>query len=230
MLNDALVDYDPYPSEGFAGDVDAAKEFMKQSKYDTDKDGICDAPECKDVLYLTATDRLRQDMVPPTQASLEQIGITLQVRAVEDAYTPIQTVNENIPISGRAGWGKDYPDASTFMVLFDSRNIIPTGNVNYSLIGATCEQLQKIDGWEGNCEGLPSVDADIDVCSALQGDERMTCYVDLDKKLMEEVVPWVPYLDANANFITSPNVTQWSFDQFATSIGYGHVAVDASAQ
>lgn len=89
---------------------------MKQSKYDTDKDGVCDAPECKDVLFLTASDRLRQDMVPPTVASLEKIGITLKVRSVEDAYTPIQTVNENIPISGRPGWGKDYADASTFMV------------------------------------------------------------------------------------------------------------------
>ena len=110
MLNDTLADYVPYPSEGDAGDVEAAMEEMKLSKYDTDQDGICDAPECKDVLYLTATDRLRQDMVPPTVASLEKIGITLNVRSVEDAYTPIQTVNENIPISGRAGWGKDYAD------------------------------------------------------------------------------------------------------------------------
>ena len=155
MLNDTLSDYVPYPSEGDAGDAAAAMEEMKLSKYDTDQDGICDAPECKDVLYLTATDRLRQDMVPPTVASLEKIGITLNVRSVEDAYTPIQTVNENIPISGRAGWGKDYPDSSTFMVLFDSRSIIPTGNVNYSLVGATCEQLGEIQGWRGRLRGSP---------------------------------------------------------------------------
>jgi peptide/nickel transport system substrate-binding protein len=231
MLNDTLADYVPYPSEGDAGDATAAMEEMKQSKYDTDGDGICDAPECKDVLYLTATDRLRQDMVPPTVASLEKIGITLNVRSVEDAYTPIQTVAENIPISGRAGWGKDYPDTSTFMVLFDSRSIIPTGNVNYSLIGATCEQLNGIDGWQGICEGIPSVDADIDACNQeLDPDARITCWGDLDKKLMEEVVPWVPYLDASAIQITGPTVTQWEFDQFAGTISYGHVAVDASAQ
>ncbi len=231
MLNDTLSDYVPYPSEGDAGDAAAAMEEMKLSKYDTDQDGICDAPECKDVLYLTATDRLRQDMVPPTVASLEKIGITLNVRSVEDAYTPIQTVNENIPISGRAGWGKDYPDSSTFMVLFDSRSIIPTGNVNYSLVGATCEQLGEIQGWEGVCEGLPSVDADIDACNqVLDPGERITCWGDLDKKLMEEVVPWVPYLDASAVQITGPTVTQWEFDQFAGTIAYAHVGVDASAQ
>jgi hypothetical protein len=230
ILNDSLVDYDPYPSEGFAGDEAAAQEFMKQSKYDTDKDGICDAPECKDVLYLTASDRLRQDMVPPTVASLEKIGITLQVRSVEDAYTPIQTVNENIPVSGRPGWGKDYADASTFMVLFDSRNIIPTGNVNYSLVGGTCEQLNAIDGFQGGCEGLPSVDADIDACNEITGDERVVCFADLDQKLMEEVVPWVPYLEANTAHITGPTVTQWQFDQFSTAQAYAHVAVDASQQ
>jgi peptide/nickel transport system substrate-binding protein len=231
MLNETLADYAPYGTEGDAGDLEAAMEEMRQSKYDTDQDGLCDAPECKDVLYLTATDRLRQDMVPPTVASLEQIGITLNVRSVEDAYTPIQTVNENIPISGRAGWGKDYPDASTFMVLFDSRSIIPTGNVNYSLIGATCEQLNGIQGFEGLCEGLPSVDADIDACNAeLDPDARITCWGELDKKLMEEVVPWVPYLDASAVQITGPTVTQWDFDQFAGAQAYAHVAVDASAQ
>jgi peptide/nickel transport system substrate-binding protein len=231
MLNDALADYDPYPSEGFAGDVEAAMEEMRQSKYDTDGDGMCDAPECKDVLYLTATDRLRQDMVPPTVASLEKIGITLNVRSVEDAYTPIQTVNRNIPISGRPGWGKDYPDPSTFMVLFNSANIIPQGNVNYSLIGATCEQLQGIDGWEGVCEGIPNIDADIQACNELPvGDERLNCWAELDQKIMEEVVPWVPYLDAAAVHIISPNVTKWEFDQFATTQAYAHVAVDASAQ
>jgi peptide/nickel transport system substrate-binding protein len=226
ILNDVLVDYDPYPSADFAGDEAAAKEEMKQSKYDTDGDGICDAPECKDVLYLTATDRLRQDMIPPTQASLEKIGITLKVRSVDDAYTPIQTVRQNIAISGRPGWGKDYADASTFFVLFDGRNIIPEGNTNYSLAGATCEQLQAIDGWQGNCEGIPNVDADIDACSALpSGDERISCYADLDKKIMEEVVPWVPYLEAFATYITNENVTKWDFDQGVGSPAYAHVAV-----
>ena len=64
----------------------------------------------------------------------------------------------------------------------------------------------------------------------LDPDERITCWGDLDKKLMEEVVPWVPYLDASAVQITGPTVTQWEFDQFAGTIAYAHVAVDASAQ
>ncbi len=225
MLNELLADYDPYPSEGYAGDVNAAMEEMKQSKYDTDKDGICDAPECKDVLFVTESDRLRQDMLPPTTSSLEKIGITLKVRSIEGAYPVIQDVSKNVPASGRPGWGKDYADASTFMVLFDSRSILPTGNVNYSLVGLTPELATKTKA-KGTLEGIPSVDADIDACNAIPvGDERLNCWVELDKKLMEEVVPWIPYLDASAVQITSSNVVNWAFDQFSGTIGYAHVAV-----
>ncbi|MCC6222271.1 MAG: hypothetical protein IT201_02125 [Thermoleophilia bacterium] len=225
MLNETLADYDPYPSEGYAGDAAAAMEEMKQSKYDTDKDGICDAPECKDVLFVTEADRLRQDMMPPTSASLEQIGITLKVRSVEGAYPVIQDVSKNVPASGRPGWGKDYADASTFMVLFDSRSTLPTGNINYSLVGLTAEQAAKIKA-SGTIEGIPSVDADIDACNEIPvGDERLQCWADLDVKLMEEVVPWIPYLDASATQITGPTVTKWDFDQFSGTIAYAHVAV-----
>ena len=143
MLNDALADYDPYPSEGFAGDVEAAKEFMKQSKYDTDKDGICDAPECKDVLYLTATDRLRQDMVPPTQASLEQIGITLQVRASRGRVHPDPDREREHPDLRAGGLGQGLPGRVDVHGAVRLAQHHPDRQRNYSLIGATCEQLQR---------------------------------------------------------------------------------------
>ena len=37
-------EYNPYASEGNKGDEAKAKEEMKQSKYDSNKDGVCDAP------------------------------------------------------------------------------------------------------------------------------------------------------------------------------------------
>ena len=230
MLNGVLDDYNPYPSEGDAGDVNAAMEEMKQSKYDTDGDGLCDAPECKDVLHVTGSDSLRKAMIPVVEDSFGKIGITFRTRQFEDAYTVIQTVNRQVAISERPGWGKDYADASTFMVLFDSRSTLPAGNVNYSLVGLTPEQAQEI-GAEGTVDGIPSVDADIDACNEVPaGDERTQCWADLDKKLMEEVVPWVPYLDASAVQVTGPAVVKWDFDQFGGTIGYAHVAVDASQQ
>jgi hypothetical protein len=78
---------------------------------------------------------------------------------------------------------------------------------------------------QGNCTGVPSVNSQLDRCSALIGQPRLTCYENLDKYLMTNVVPWVPYMWSLATHITAPNVTKWSFDQFSGSIGYAHVAV-----
>ena len=224
MFNGDLDDYDPYPSEGNAGDLEAAKAAMAESKYDTDGDGICDAPECKNVLHVTRNTDVWKNMEPVIEESLGKIGIEVTSREFEDSYTVIQTVGRHVPVSSTPGWGKDYADASTFMVLFDSRSILPEGNVNYSLVGVTPEQAQEI-GAQGTVEGIPNVDADIDACNELMGDERNTCWEDLDKKLMEEIVPWVPYLDANADFVTSDNVTQYVFDQNSGDPAWSKLAV-----
>jgi peptide/nickel transport system substrate-binding protein len=230
MLADVLVDYDPYPSPDFTGDAEAAKAEMRQSKYDSDGDGICDAPECKGVLHIASTQQVFRDLVPVIEQSLGKIGITLTTRELNDYIPPVSTIAKNIPFTSALGWFKDYSDPSTFMVLFDSRSTSATGNINHSLVGLTPEQAEGFPGIEGNFEGIPSVDADIDVCTPLQDDERVQCWADLDRKLMEEVVPWVPYLWESATDIIGPAVTRYVFDQYAGEAAYAHVAVDPSKQ
>ncbi len=228
MLNDALADYDPYPSENHAGDEAAAKEEMKLSKYDTDGDGVCDDPVCKDVLQIGSNTPPNTDMLPVVESSLEKIGITLDSREVTDAYTPIQTVAKEVPISIRPGWGKDYPDAFTFVgFLFDS-DFPCTGNYNYHLVGLT-EEKAKECGIDMPDEPIPSVDEDIATCVDLTGEERVNCWAELDKKLMEEVVPWIPYLDAQVVFGTSPRVTKFEFDQFAGHVAWSNIALTEGA-
>jgi peptide/nickel transport system substrate-binding protein len=228
MFNNELEDFAPYATEGDAGDEEKAKEAMAESKYDTNQDGICDAPECKNVLHVTRTTDVWRNMVPVIEESFRKIGIEVTTREFEDSYTVIQTVKRQVPVSSTPGWGKDYADASTFMVLFDSRSILPEGNVNYSLVGVTPEQAQEI-GAQGTVEGIPSVDADIDRCNELADQERQDCWMELDQRLMEDVVPWVPYLDANADFVTSENVTQYVYDQFAGEPAWAHIAVNPNA-
>ena len=58
-LNNLLADYDPYPSPNYAGDIEAAKEEMAQSKYDTDGDGVCDDPVSDIVAVTTRRTRTR---------------------------------------------------------------------------------------------------------------------------------------------------------------------------
>jgi peptide/nickel transport system substrate-binding protein len=230
MLNDTLRDYDPYPSEGFQGDEVAARAAMALSKYDSDSDGLCDAPECSGVFHLAGTREIDNGMVAVIEQSLAKIGIELTTRQIDDAYTQLQTVSTDTPISSRPGWGKDYADVSTYAVLFDSRITSPEGNINYSLVGMTPELAEQV-GASGTLEGVPSVDDQIDACNAMPlGDDRLACWGQLDKTLMEDVVPWVPYIDATNVDIISDAIVQYGYDQFSGSSGYAHWAVDPAQQ
>lgn len=224
-------EYDPYPSDGFAGDVEAAKAAMKESAYDSDGDGMCDSPECEGIILINRNFPPYSDMGPVIQASLAKIGINVELRELETdaAYTTIQTPAEKIAIASNAGWGKDYADASTFAVLFDSRNIAETGNYNYSLVGITPAQAKEV-GATAPSGTVPNVDEDIDACNELLDQERVDCWIALDETLMEEVVPWVPYLWTKNVDLIGPAVTQYEYDQFSGETAYAHIAVDASQQ
>jgi peptide/nickel transport system substrate-binding protein len=230
MFNGDLDDYAPYGTPNDAGDVDKAKEEMKQSKYDTNQDGVCDAPECSGVLFVNRNTPPWTDMEPIIEQAAAKIGIKLNTREFEDAYPVIQDTGKKVPVSAVPGWGKDYADPSTFMVLFDSRSILPQGNVNYSLVGLTPELAKKDKIEIAGSGDIPSVDADIDKCTKLLDAERVTCWEDLDKKLMETVVPWVPYLDASNVDILGPAVAKYEYDQFAGEAAFSRLAVDESKQ
>jgi peptide/nickel transport system substrate-binding protein len=225
-------EYDPFETPNLAGDVDAAMEEMRQSPYDTDQDGVCDAPECSGLTMVNRNTSPWTESEPVVVDALAQIGIEVRVQEAEDHYTIIQTVENEIPIAMNPGWGKDFPDSSSFVgFLFDGRGIACEGNFNYSLVGLTREKAEEcgIDFVE-----VPSVDADIDNCKqvALEGDADATneCWLALDQKLMEDIVPWVPYLWPNILTTIGPAVTAWDFDQFAGVTAFSKVAVDESAQ
>jgi peptide/nickel transport system substrate-binding protein len=231
LLNNVLKSYRPYGTPGDTGSVAKAAAELKKSKYDPGHTGKCTASACKNILMIADVRAVDKAMVPVIQSSAAKIGITFKVRSVNGAYPVIQTPAKNIPISTRAGWGKDYADPSTFFnALFLSTSIIPTGNTNYSLIGVTPAIAKKVHAG-GNISGIPSMDKEIQKCNqttsptAEGANPRIKCWASVDKKMMEQVVPWVPYLFASKINITGPKVTKWAFDQFGTGPAYAHVAV-----
>ena len=225
LLSNLLAEYSPYKTNGDTGSVAKAKAAMKGSKYDTDNNGTCGAPECKNVFMIVDTRAVDTKMLPVIQASAKKIGITFKVSIVEGAYPTIQNPSKNVPIAERPGWGKDYADAYTFFSpLFDGRTIIPAGNTNYSLVGITTKQCTDLK-IKGNCNNVPSVNDDLDKCANLVGQAHVACYAVLDKKLMTNIVPWVPYNWSTVTRITSKNVTKYEFDQAATTPAYSHIAV-----
>jgi peptide/nickel transport system substrate-binding protein len=225
LFNNQLSEYAPYKSAGDHGSLAKAKAAMKGSKYDTNNDGMCDVSACHNVLLVIDTRAVDQKMAPVLEQDAKKIGITFTVRTINGAYPTLQTPSKNVAISERPGWGKDYADALTFFTpLFDGRTIIPNGNTNYSLVGITpgqCKTLQV----EGNCSGVPNVNSKLDTCSKLIAQSRLTCYENLDKYLMSNVVPWVPYMWSYVTRITSSSVTHYQFDQFPTTPAYSQIAV-----
>lgn len=218
-------EFDPYASQNHTGDEAKAKEEMKLSKYDANKDGVCDSAKCKKVRHVTRNTPPFKDYAPGLEAALKKIGIELTTTESANAYPVIQDPKNKVPISTVAGWGKDFADASTFMVLFDGRSILPTGNSNYSLVGLTKAKAAEI-GASYPAGGVPSVDDRIDACAAKLGQEHVQCWADLDKYLMTDVVPWVPYRWANNVDIISKRVKNYLYDQFSGEVALAHVSLD----
>jgi peptide/nickel transport system substrate-binding protein len=225
LFDNQLADYDPYATPGAHGSLAKAKAAMKGSKYDAKGNGTCSAAACKNVFLLADTNEVDTKLVPVIEAGARRIGITFAEHQVKGAYPTLQTTARNIPVAEFPGWGKDYADPLTFFAaLFDSRSIIPTGNTNYSLVGITPALAKKL-GVKGSLAGIPNIDARLDRCSALLGQPRLSCYEALDRYLMTQVVPWVPYYSRSQVHLVGTHVTKWSFDQFSGDVGYAHVAV-----
>jgi peptide/nickel transport system substrate-binding protein len=227
-----LQEYKPYGTPGDHGSVAKAKQALKGSKY-ADSSGMCVAKECKNILLIADARSVDPGMVQVIQQDAKKVGITFTVRTINGAYPTIQTVAKNIPISERPGWGKDFANAVTFFEpLFDGRNLIPTGNTNYSLLGVTSAQCKKFKV-TGTCTpynaktgiGVPSINPLIDKCGKLLGNSGTTCWENTDKYLMQTAVPWVPWLWAKVIRITSSNVTHYQFDQFSTTPAYSQISV-----
>jgi peptide/nickel transport system substrate-binding protein len=228
MLGGRLPDYAPYPTNG---DLTKAKQEMKLSKYDSNQDGVCDAKACKNVVAITEDAPPFSDYAAPVKEAGKGIGVDFTVRNVADSYTFAQEVKHRVVFFMGGGWGKDYPDIWTYaQPLFEGNAIAPGGaNNNFSLTGLTKAQANKF-GIPYVSGGVPSVDADIEACGKLQGDARLDCWANLDKKLTEEVVSWVPYRFANAVDTVSKAVTTYQFDQSVGEMAFAHLAIDPSKQ
>jgi peptide/nickel transport system substrate-binding protein len=234
VLNEHLRrDYDPFASPGYRGDVAKAQAEIRLSKYDSDKDGTCDQAACSNLTMININQTPWTNMEPVVVQSFAKIGINVKVRelAIGSAFSTLQTVANHIPL-GHAGWAKDYADPYTFIgPLFAGSSIIPTGNSNYSLVGLTKRQASELKV-PYPAGGVQSIDADLQKCQRIpstQADARLGCWADLDRKLMEQVVPWIPYLWDKALIVTAPSVTRYEFDQFSVAISLTQLAVNNKA-
>jgi ABC-type transport system substrate-binding protein len=226
-----VVDYDPYATAGARGDVEAAKAAMRRSRHDTDGDGVCDTSACRGVLFVNRAEAPYPRLTPVVRESLAKIGITLEVREMPTgaSYDAVGAPRNRVQLMANVVWGKDFPDPTTYAVLFDGRNILDSGNSATSLVGLTRAQARTL-GIPYPEGGVPSVDRRITACNAAVGAARRDCWIELEKTLMEDVVPWAPYMFSANTDLLGPAVTRWDFDQFSGEAALAHVAVDPSRQ
>ena len=107
--------------------------------------------------------------------------------------------------------------------------------MNYAMVGLTEDLASEcgdnvLDAYNAAVEAngpIPNVDEDMEACvTTPPGDAYNACWATLDQRLMEEIVPWVPYRWGSQNVAIGDSVVQWVYDQSAAWTAYSRVAVD----
>lgn len=229
-IGNLLQGEDYYPTPDSLGadspeGLQAAKDEMAQSKYDSNQDGVCDAPECQNVLSVGVVGHTSEAQDQLISQNLQKIGIQLDVKSFENAtaYGKVFDPKNHIPFSTFAGWIHDYPDAYTwFYPIMYGPNILDQYNTNYSMVGATPEQLKKY-GYD--VTDVPSMDAQIEKCFPLTGPDRTQCWADADTYLMTQIAPVVPLIFSNVTNIVSSRVLNFHYSAVDQAPSWEHLAL-----
>lgn len=215
LLNNLLLDYDPYQTPGGRGDLEAAKGEMAKSRYDRNRDGVCDAPACSGLLAPVRNDDPAIPRLGKIVAdNLRPIGIELDVKAVDadTYYEDVSLPQSRLPVIPALGWAPDTLNgAGVFPGLFYGPLVGgPEVGLGGSLVGASPQQLAK---WKYTVTNVPNVDGKIEECLRLTAGAQIQCWAETDQLLMETVVPWVPYLFEGQFQAVSNRVARFTFTQ-----------------
>jgi hypothetical protein len=210
----------PPPTTGHRGDVAAARAEMARSRYDRDRDGVCDAQACK---------HFRAIGVPGFPeawrlqvSAMRTIGLVprIDVFDLEHYFAVATNPREKVAYNTFAFFAKLLPNASLFFKhYFTSAGV---GASNVSLVGASREQLERL-GY--GAREVPNVDAKIAECEPLIGAAQTRCWAQLDQLLMTRIVPWVPFLFERSIRAVSARVARFSFDQLTSLPALDRIAL-----
>lgn len=143
-------DFDLYPSDGDKGDIDKAKELLKEAGY-------------PDGLELTLDVRSEPKWTKASEAvqtSLKKAGITVKFNPIDTStfYEVIGTTDQQHD-AAITGWCPDWPTGATFLPpIFEGDQIYPKGNQNIAQFddketNSRMEDIRKLkDADEANAE------------------------------------------------------------------------------
>jgi peptide/nickel transport system substrate-binding protein len=225
LENNLLLSYDPYATPGHHGSLENAQREMAQSPYDSNHDGLCDAPACRHILALAFDTFTFPAVARIVRKNARAIGIDLRVQTMDPdvLFGTIGDPKQRVPLAIGVAWGRDLLNASNYFAPLFAQDAIGDESVgNYSLTGATPSELRR---WGYSVSEVPSVDDRIDACLADVGVTQLRCWADLDQYMMEAVVPWVPYVSESHVQIVPARIVNYSYDQFATLPALDRIAL-----
>ncbi len=197
-------EYNPFETDGMAGDIDKAKQMMADAGYPDGFDG--------ELLFVGASDPPHDKYAESVRADLEALGFTnldVKTPAFPNQYTQFYGIpDKEVAIGTSAGWCKDYNDAFTFLdPLFSGDNILESGNQNYS----------EIDD--------PALNDAIAAASQTPfGDERVAAWEEANR-LATESGAWVPWTWDNETIIYSERLVNPIYNTFISHIDWVVVGV-----
>jgi peptide/nickel transport system substrate-binding protein len=221
LSDNLLLTYNPYGSGG----LPQAKAEMAMSKYDSDGDGVCDAPACAEVVAAVRNNEpFWPGLARIVGQALAPLGITLDVKSTDIVpfFQRILDPTTHTPLALGFRFAKDFPSASSYMSGNFGSSALPPSGANVSLLGATSEQLRT---WGYTVTSVPAVDDRIDGCLAATGQAQVRCWASLDQYVMTEVVPVVPLLFGTDVQMVSARVVNFSYDQFGNGPALEQIAL-----
>jgi hypothetical protein len=198
---------------------------MALSGYDRDRDGRCDAPACRGVLALVRKEGFGRTAADEVVGWLSAIGIDLRtaIERTGDFYTRLYKERMKTPIAMGRSYGYGYANASDVLpTLFASSAIAGGLGWNSSLLGATSSQLRQ---WGYDVTAVPSVDDRIDRCMAMTGRDQTGCWAELDRYLMEDVLPEIPYGASETTMVVSKRVASFSYSVPTAGLALDRIAL-----
>lgn len=200
-------EYNPFETDGMAGDMDKAKELMAAGGYPDGYDG--------ELLFVGASDPPHDKYAESVRADLEALGfsnLNVKTPAFPNQYSQFYGIPaKNVAIGTSAGWCKDYNDAFTFLdPLFSGDNILESGNQNYA----------ELDD--------PAVNEAIATATQTPfGPERDTAWEEANR-LATESGAWVPWTWDNETIIYSANLVNPIYNTFFSHIDWVVAGVKAA--
>ena len=228
LEDDLLVGYDPYRTPGGDGSVRAARAEMARSRYDRNRDGICDVRACTRVpaIELAGFNAHVDEMYTVLASDLAKLGIRLEIRklGVPAYFRAFGSPAAKVGLS-LGSFQKVLPLAGDFFAgWLDRLGRFPPA-ANPSLVGVARSLLLRY-GYP--VTSVPSVHAEIARCEPITGEEQTQCWAELDQLLMEKVVPWVPWLFERNTREVSARVRRFAFDPLTSLPALDQVAVGQS--